>query len=76
MNCFISRFEGGEVFRPAHIAATASLFPSGTRVGSDLSQPEDTRVIENAVKWAALGYPDYPTGYVRPLSPVGGKIIK
>ena len=57
MNFFISWFEGGEAFRLAlHIAAATArfLFPSGTRVCSDLSRPEYARVIENAVKWQLL----------------------
>lgn len=78
---FISWFEGGEVFRSGVTYRRGNgkvfYFRPGHESVPTYHDPKILRVIENAVKWAApLGYPDYPTGYVRPLSPVGGKIIK
>ncbi len=78
---FISWFEGGEVFRSGLTYKRGSgkifYFRPGHESVPTYHNEKVLKVIENAIFWAApTVYPKYATGYVRPLEPVGGKIIK
>ena len=78
---FISWFEGGEVFRSGLTYKRGSgkifYFRPGHESVPTYHNEKVLKVIENAVFWAApTVYPKYDTGYVRPLEPVGGKIVK